>query len=428
MAQKTILLIGAGQRGVAYTNYATDHPDEFKVVGVADPNPVRKGFIKEKHEVPEENCYDCWQDALKREKFADLAMICTQDRDHIKSTLAAIEAGYDILLEKPMAVTPEDCLTIQKAAEAKGVKIVVCFVLRYTPFYMAMKKLILDGKVGRVMNIDHIEAVGNVHQSHSFTRGNWRNSDESSCMILQKSSHDMDILAWLIDSKCEKIQSFGSLSYFTHENRPKGAPDRCIDGCPHADTCFYNSVYWYLENKENAWFRSVAANTSENPSDELVEKALRETDYGKCVFNCPNNVVDHQSANLLFENGVIATFTMSAFNEGGRYTKVMGTKGELTGNMNEDFITYYDFATRETTKICYSDMITASNITGGHGGGDTGMMKELYEFLDGSYTGFSIAPISDSATNHIMAFAAEYSRVNGGMTVSIEDYKKAINK
>ncbi len=422
MSQKKIILIGAGQRGMAYTNYAVDHPDEFKVVGVADPNPVRRNFIKDKHGVPEENCYNYWQDIFKREKFADLAMICTQDRDHVNSALAAIEAGYDLLLEKPMAVTAEDCLKIQKAAEAKGVNVIVCFVLRYTPFYMALKKLILDGKIGQVMNIDHIEGVGNIHYSHSYTRGNWRSEEESSCMLLAKSSHDIDILAWLIGAKCTKVSSFGSLIHFTHENRPEGAPDRCIDGCPHADTCYYNSVKLYYDDKNNAWFRSVAANTSENPSDELVEKALRETDYGRCVYDCPNDVVDHQTVNLLYENGVTATFTMSAFNEGGRVTKIMGTKGELTGNMNEEFITYYDFATRETTKIRYADMLAASDITGGHGGGDTGMMKEIAEYMNGEYKGFSITPICDSATNHITTFAADYSRVHGGETVDVQAF------
>ncbi len=428
MSKKTIILIGAGLRGQAYTDYAVNHPDEYQVVAVCDPIPERREYIKKTHGLSDDACFESWEEVLERPKFADIAMVCTMDRDHFKPTMAAIDKGYDIILEKPMSSFPEECAKIAESAEKKGVNVIVCFVLRYSRFFMALKKLVLDGKIGRVMNIDHIEGVGNIHQSHSFVRGNWKNSDESSCMILQKSSHDMDILQWLIGSKCVKVQSFGSLDYFTPENKPEGAPERCIDGCPHADTCYYNSVKLYLDAKDNSWFRCAATRTSENPCDELVERALRETEYGKCVYSCNNNVVDHQSVNLLYANGVTATFTMSAFNEGGRIIRLMGTKGELYGSPEKDSITLYDFATRSHTDIKYTDVLTSQDLTGGHGGGDTGMMKDITDFYSGDYKGFSITPISESADNHLTAFAAEYSRVHGGMTVDMAEYKKSLLK
>ncbi len=428
MSVKTIVLIGAGNRGTAYTTLAHKLPEKFKVVAVAEPIEIRREYIKNLHGVDEANCFHTWEDVFKREKLADVAMICTQDKDHIAPALAAIEAGYDILLEKPMSITPEDCAAISAAAEKKGVKVVICFVLRYSSFFMSLKKLILEDKIGRIMNIDHIEGVGNVHQSHSFVRGNWHSSLESCPMILAKSSHDIDILQWLIGSKCKKVQSFGSLQHFTKENKPEGAPARCIDGCPHANTCYYNSVEWYLNKKDNAWFRTVATNTSENPSDELVIKALHETDYGKCVYDCDNDVVDHQSVNLLYENGVTATFTMSAFNEGGREIRIMGTKGELRGSPEKNYISYYSFATRKWEDINYTETVSNQDITGGHGGGDSGIVNDLYEYLGEDYKGFSMTPISVSADNHITAFAAEFSRTHGGITVDMDEFKKTLLK
>ncbi|MEE0896809.1 MAG: Gfo/Idh/MocA family oxidoreductase [Acutalibacteraceae bacterium] len=424
MEKKKVILIGAGLRGIGYTNKMLELENEFQVVAVAEPIKERREEIRIKHNIPNEMCFETWEPLLDMPKFADLAIIATMDRQHFDPSMKAIEQGYDILLEKPISPDPKECLALNEAAEKHGVKIVVCFVLRYAGFFLALKKLILEGKVGDIVNIVHVEGVGNRHQSHSFVRGNWKNSQESSFMLLQKSSHDIDILQWLIGKKCKKVQSFGSLSYFNRANKPEGSPERCIEGCPYGDECFYNSVNLYLEDKDNGWFRSAAARTPTNPSDELVEKALRESEYGKCVFNCNNDVVDHQVVNLEYEDGVTATFTMSAFNKGGRSIRIMGTKGELFGDAGDSYISFYNFETRETEKYEYADILQVQDITGGHGGGDSRMIEELYSYLNGTYNGVSITPFSESCDNHITTFAAEYSRVNGGKTVEIEDFKK----
>ena len=228
---------------------------------------------------------------------------------------------------------PEECTKIADYAEQMGSKVIVCHVLRYTPFFITIKELINDGRLGDIISVNHEECVGNVHQSHSFVRGNWGNSKRSSCMLLQKSCHDMDILQWLIGKKCKKVQSFGALSYFKEENAPKDAPDYCIQGCPKADTCPYNAVRLYLDDKENDWFRTTSTREA-NPTDEMVETALRTTQYGKCVFKCDNDVVDHQTVNMIFEDDITVTFTMNAFNKGGRFIHIMGTKGELHAAMD----------------------------------------------------------------------------------------------
>ena len=314
--KKKVIVIGTGSRGNAYARIGQEI-DLFEVVAVAEPIDARRNFVAKRHGLTEENLYKSWEPLLAKGKIADAAIIATMDRDHFAPTMAAIEAGYDILLEKPVSPSPDECRAIEAAAKAKGVKVLICHVLRYTPFFRAMKKMINEGYIGDLINIEHTECVGNVHQSHSFVRGNWGNSERSSFMLLQKSCHDMDILQWLVGKDCKRVQSFGSLSYFKRENAPEGAPEFCIDGCPKADTCPYNAVNLYLKS-DSTWFRTTATLNFE-PTDADVEKAIRTTNYGRCVFKCDNDVVDHQIVSLEFDGGIICNFTMSAFNTGGRY-------------------------------------------------------------------------------------------------------------
>ncbi len=426
MEKKKIILIGAGMRGKAYTDMAFKMDGMYQVVAVAEPIENRRLYIQKKHGIPDELCFDDWEPLLRLPKFADAALISTMDRGHFAPTMAAIEKGYDILLEKPVAPTPKECYQIAEAANAKGVNILVCHVLRYTPFFRLLKKLIQDGTIGDVISIQHAEHVGNVHQSHSFVRGNWRNSEESSCMILQKCCHDLDILQWLLDKRCLRIQSFGSLSYFTRKNAPADAPERCIDGCPHADECYYNAVKLYLEDKKNGWFRTTSTKKVA-PTDADIEETLRTTDYGKCVFKCDNNVVDHQIVNMEFEDGVTVSLTMEAFNKGSRNSRIMGTKGEIIANMGDDFVTVYDFATREYREVKIANAFTEESITGGHGGGDPKILDAFYELLCGKSGGESVCSVSVACDNHMLAFAAEESRLKGTV-IDMEEYIQNIKK
>lgn len=416
-----VVLIGAGNRGETYTDIMAQQKDRFEVVAVAEPIDSRRNEIRQKHQIPEEMCFRTGDELLALGKIADLAVIATMDRQHFDPVMKAITLKYDILLEKPAAPTPEECLKIALHAEEMQVKVVVCHVLRYTTLFTTIKKLIDDGKLGDIISINHEECVGNVHQSHSFVRGNWGNEGRSSCMLLQKSCHDMDILQWLIGKKCRKVQSFGALTYFTEKNMPEGAPDYCIEGCPKGDVCPYNAVKLYLDDKKNDWFRTTCAREAE-PTDEMVEKAIRTTQYGKCVFKCDNDVVDHQTVNMLFEDDITVTFTMNAFNKGGRFMHIMGTKGEMRAALDKETpITLYDFETKQTTEI---PLTAGDGIASGHGGGDEGIITSLYEYLTDQYTGSSISEIRVSANNHLIVFAAEESRKNG----TVVDFDEYVSK
>lgn len=423
MKKIKVVLIGAGGRGIGYTNFFKDHGDMYELVAAADPIAERREYIKETHGVSDENLFTDWKDLLAKGKIADCAFICTQDKMHFEPCMAAIEAGYEIFLEKPISPDPEEVSKIVEAAEKKGVSIVVCHVLRYSLTYMKLKEIIDSGLIGDIASIVHIEGVGNVHQSHSFVRGPWSNSVKSSPMILQKSCHDMDILFWLTGKKCKNIQSFGSLGYFTEKNRPEGAPDYCLDGCPHSEKCPYSIDKVYLNS--DRWFRLKVCKKPGIPTKEDLIEALKRGPYGRCVFACDNDVVDRQCVNIEFEDGICASFTMTAFNKGGRNMRVMGTKGEIIANLSDDKISVYDFETGKTTDYNPTEGIP-KDIADAHGGGDYGLMEQYYEYITGNYTKKSIGTIRESSESHFMCFAAEYSRTHGGVTVNMEEFKKNI--
>lgn len=419
MKQLKVILLGGGQRGQIYTNVMATLPEQFRVVGVAEPVEANREFIRKKHDIPAENCVCSWEQLLERSRFADVAIIATQDKMHYAPAMKALELGYDLLLEKPVAPTAQECMDIWQQAQRHGRKVMVCHVLRYTSFYSKVKQLLEEGVIGDVMSIVHTEGVGNLHQSHSFVRGNWCNEQDSAFMLLAKSCHDVDLLQWLMGSDCKRVQSFGSLGYFRAENAPQGAPERCIEGCPHGESCYYNAVKLYLEDKKNLWFRGAATGLVA-PTDEDVLHAMKTTQYGKCVFKCNNNVVDHQVVNMEFEHGGTVSFTMSAFNKGGRKTNIMGTKGEMFLDFEGDNIQIYRFETRQ-----FETIHTRTGAVSGHGGGDDGIVTALYDYLSGVKTADQVSEIGISCRNHLLVFAAEQAR-HTGQVVDTTDFEKSV--
>ena len=401
------LVLGAGSRGRAYSDYALLHSDELIIKAVAEVNKERReAFVKKYHPSLVFNSYE---EALSVGKIADAVFICTLDDMHTEPALKALELGYAVLLEKPMSNSEEECKAIAKAAEGKI--LAVCHVLRYTPFYRTIKKVIEEGLLGEIAVIDQIENVCYWHQAHSFVRGNWRNSKETSPMILQKSCHDMDIILYLMGKHCLRLSSFGSLRYFRRENAPKGAPERCLDNCPHKDSCPYYAPRLYLTN-------NISWPTDTISSDLSYEgrfKALQTGNYGRCVFYCDNDVVDRQVVNMEFEDGAVSSFTMSAFTtDHTRELKIMGTKGQLVARMDTKEIIYTDFLTQTKRVI----PLIKAEVEGafGHGGGDTLIVKEFLESIKG---GVTKTPASLSLESHLMCFAAERSRLNGGAVEEI---------
>lgn len=424
MKKLSLVLVGGGDRGSSYLKYLQDNPEKFQLVGLAEPVREKREFLREAYHVPADKCFESYEELLSLPKFSDVAMICTQDKMHFTPAMEAIKKGYDLLLEKPAATTAKECFEISEAAKENNVKVLVCHVLRYTPFYKALKKFLDTGRLGEITNISHTEGVGNLHMSHSYVRGNWRRLAESTPMILAKCCHDTDLFQWLIGENCTKVQSFGSLSHFCEKNAPEGAPARCLDGCPYKDTCYYYAPALYkIDTAEVKHFRGVVAQKF-NPTDEEVENMLKTSPYGRCVYHCDNDVVDRQTVSMLFGDDKCVTLTMSGFNKGGRVTNIMGTKGEINAIFENQTIEFYDFATREKKMIYSSDIDLDQTIAGGHGGGDTGIMEDLYELIANDNPSDSISDISASCMSHLIAFAAEESRVSGTVIDMAEYIKK----
>lgn len=415
MKKLTVATIGAGGRGKAYTDEMFNMPDKYQVVSVTEPVAERREYIKNKFGISDSMCFTNWDDFFKLGKIADLVIIATMDKDHFVPVMRAIELGYDILLEKPVSPSPAECKKMALAAKEKGVKVLVCHVLRYSPIYMAIKKAIDDGLLGNIISVNAEECVGNTHQSHSFVRGNWGNSTKSSPMLLQKCCHDLDIFQWLIGKKIKKVQSFGALTYFNEQNAPEGSPEYCYQGCPASEKCPYNAVKIYRDMREDWWYAKHAVGIPD-PDEESIDHILKNTQYGKCVFKCDNDVVDHQTLNALYEDDVTLTFTMTAFNRGGRSIHIFGTKGELLAD--EDKISLFDFETRETIDI---PVVIPNPDNIGHGGGDYGIVCALYDYISGTYTGNAVSDIGISVENHIAVFAAEKSRLEGTI-VDVDEY------
>ena len=418
MKKLTAVVVGFGQRGERYCDYALEKPDELEIVAVAEANCRVLKKAQDKHNIPDKYAFDDWKKLASLDKMADFAIISTQDRMHLEPALAFIEKGYDLLLEKPMSAFPEECKAITEAAEKKGVKVIVCHVLRFSPFWVKVKELIDSGRLGKIMSIIHMENVGLLNNSHSYIRGNWKSTAESSPMILAKCCHDTDILQWLIGKECKKVQSFGSRTHFTPENKPKGAPDRCTDGCPYLDTCPYNAIKTYYDYRDDPVRRQTITGIV-NPTDEQVWKALEEGDYGKCVYACDGDVVDHQVVNMEFEDGCTVSFTMNGFNKGGRFIRIFGTKGELEGDMGACSIKLFDFSTGET-EVLDTEKI-GQHIESGHGGGDRGIMVDTVHYLASNIQSKSICDVRMSYISHLIAFAAEESRLTGKV-IDLDEY------
>ena len=412
MKQYTFITIGCGGRGTTYTSEMLKMPEKYKLVGMADPMSEKRKKYMQEFGLTKEQCYESWQDILAKPRMADFAVIATVDNMHYEPAMKAIELGYNLLLEKPVANTEKECIDIANAAKAKGVKVLVCHVLRYTPFYKKVKSLVMSGIIGEVMSVEQSEAIGDVHFSHSYVRGNWHNTSTSAPMLLAKSCHDLDVIQWLVDKPCTKVSSFGDLTYFTEKNAPEGTPVSCVDGeCPYRENCIYNCHKIYMGEDFPVWrdlFRSIHA-TKPDFTDEDVIENLRKTSYGRCVFHSDNDVLDHQVVNMQFEGGATATLTVNAFNRGGRYTRVYGTKGELYAYFADKEINVRTFADRRKFTVPVEET-TSESIAGGHGGGDAGISFDLYNFLEGNEIKLGASEIGISVYNHLIGFAAEEAR------------------
>jgi len=444
-------MVGAGQRGLeAYGPYALRFPGQLRFVAVAEPDEGRRAKFANLHGIPAAQQFESWEALFAEPQLGEAALICTQDWQHTQPTLMALESGYHVLLEKPMATTRGDCQRLIEASEAAGRQLHICHVLRYTRHFQKMKEIVQSGALGQIVHVSHRENVSWWHMAHSYVRGHWAKRAHSSPMILAKCCHDFDILLWLLELGCQRLSSIGGLTHFRPENAPPDAPQRCLDGCPIGETCPYYAPFVYLEllplwrsfaatasgmkrlaalaqqrvpglvkvlsavapplrqlSDYRGWPRSVVA---DEPSAINLRRALETGPYGRCVYHCDNDVVDHQVVAMQFEGDLSVTLTMHGHSHiEGRTTRIEGSRATLQAMFGYGGSWIEVNHHRSDRRQRYD---TSASAAEGHGGGDFGLMAAFLESLrgDGIAARHTARQVLES---HLMAFAADQARLEG---------------
>lgn len=416
---KTIAILGMGNRGHIYAYHFTKAG--AKIVAVCDLNESVLENVQKKYNVDKSMCFTSDKEFFSKGKIADGLIIATQDRDHYEHALAAIDLKYDILLEKPVSPFYEECKDIYEKAKEKGVLIMVSHVLRYSAYYDRIKKIIDSGEIGDVVSMMQIENVGYWHYSHSYVRGNWRNEEKSGPSILTKTCHDLDMIYYLTGKKALTVSSIGTRKAFVSENKPEGAPKYCLDGCPIAKECPYhvNKVYLYptLHSLPMMILNKRLITQKPKASMKDFREALKTSPYGRCVYQCDNDVMENQMTELKLEDGVNATLHMAAHsNMCYRHIRISGTKGEIIGNDISGKFSVKIFAGRKY-KVRFGALAAASHV-----GGDKGIAQDFLTLIETRKPTSRLSLIGETLESHVNAFAAEISRKTGKVVDIRKDY------
>ncbi|MEV5070684.1 Gfo/Idh/MocA family oxidoreductase [Microbacterium sp. LMI12-1-1.1] len=431
-----IVVIGAGGRGRdAYGRWIVEHPERAHLIAVSDVSaPRREALAAEAGGAAQ---YGDWRDVVAdlHALRADGVVIAVPDALHVDVAIAVADAGVPFLLEKPAAPSLPELERLARHAAAASSRLAVGHVLRFTPFWRTVKRIVDSGAIGRPMTLEVRENIGFWHFAHSYVRGNWRSAEHAGAMVLTKTSHDLDLIRWIAGAPPESVYSIGELSWFREENAPPGAPRFCLDGCPVADSCPFFAPRYYVDALAEVSGHPVhllGADTS--PSGRLA--ALRTGDYGRCVYRSDNDVADHQQTTMMFPGGLTATLTASAFTaENTRNVAITGSAGQLTGHMESGEVVVDLFSPtatlpddlppavhelqlkppmgheRHTLRVVMPNADLGDHA--GHAGGDAGLMAEFVDALGAGTVGEGELSFATALDSHLMAFAAEESRLTG---------------
>ncbi len=433
-------MLGAGARGeLNLGTLVKRHPDVLRFTAVAEPHDGRREQFIQSFGIRRENAFRDWRELVQAPRMADAILNALPCRMHYESALGGLRAGYHTLLEKPMALTPGQCLHMTELAENLGLTFMVSLQSRYNRIYTRARSLVDQGTVGRMMAIDCAENIGYWHFIMSYVRGIHHRTTLSHSFLLAKGVHDLDLVAWFAGAPARRISSFGSLEYFHEGNAPEGAPERCTDGCPVYDTCVCNAVKQFVDpgkpsiplrlltgmSLDAAYdfftkprFRTLGAVIEHDISKANLMRAMRETEYGRCVFRTDNDVVDHQTVSIEFENGVTASFQLNGFSLiWERTLNLHGTEGEI---ISADFSgrlesRTYNPARASRERIPYHGII--------HGGGDEWVLLAFAEAVQNKSAKEPLVSARNCLESHYLCFAAEEARV-AGKVVDMEEFRQ----
>jgi len=415
----TAIIVGAGHRSLFCAAYALKEPDRLKIVGVADPNPVRREKAAQMFNISEDMCFETADQLATHPKLADCIINGTMDHQHLETSLPLLERGYDMLLEKPFTINEQEMWQIVDTVKKHHNKVMICHVLRYAPFYADIRQKIIDGEIGDIINIQATEHVSYHHMAIGYIRGKWANSKKChSGMLLAKCSHDMDIIMWMKSGiPPVSVSSFGSNFYFNPGKCPENAGTRCLVDCPIEDTCNYSAKKHYIDHPDRwSFYVWDSLEHIDNPTlEQKIESLKTDNPYGRCVWKCDNDVVDHQSVAINFADGCTATLNMvGGCAKPERTIHIIGTKGEIFGNMSEEQFKIYRIDPRPGCE--YSEEVISTKregTTDGHGGGDMRLVHDFVDYIQGKTPSISCTTLEDSISGHFAVFRAEQSRETG---------------
>jgi predicted dehydrogenase len=413
------VIVGAGHRAVVYASYSQAKPEEMRIVGVADPSALRREQIARMYDLPPDRCFSSAEELAAHPKLADVVINGTMDHQHVATTVPLLKAGYDVLLEKPFATHEAELWELVRTARQCNRKVLICHVLRYAPFYSAIRERVVGGAVGEVLNVQTTEHVSYHHMAVGFVRGKWNNTKRChSSMLLAKCCHDLDLITWMKSGVAPtSVASFGGLTYFRPEKAPAGAGTRCLVDCPIEQDCLYSARKHYLDHPERwAFYVWDALESVEEPTMEQ-RVALLEGDspYGRCVWKSDNDVVDHQSVVIEFADGSTATHNMvGGTSKPTRTIHILGTEGEIQGSIDDSLFVVrridprpgHEFTEEKVDLNVIGDMHGAF---GGHGGGDLRLVDDFVRVVRGEQASLSTTRLDDSVNSHLIAFCADKS-------------------
>jgi len=435
-------LLGAGTRGELDLGYFfLKHHKKIRYSAVAEPDSYRRRKFVKKFNIPEENAFSDYKDLLEKPKLADAILNALPCRMHYESTMAAMNARYDVLLEKPMAHTAAECIKLADTAKKLRRKLSIVFENRYNDIYQEMRAILDQKKIGQVIDLTCKEDIGYWHYVASYVRGIHSRADLGNSFMIAKGIHDMDLIYWLLDSRAKQISSFGNLAFFNEENAPEGSPEFCVEGCPVQEDCIFDALKQYyepgrpkmpfklLKNQKilgslidmikEPRFRTFASMITRDLSKSNILKVLKESPHGKCVFHSDNGVTDHQTTSIEFENGITCSFSLSAFSViWERDLHLRGTGGEI---LSRDFTGHlelrtFDPAEVKTQKIRYNGLH--------HGGGDGALLLDFAEAIRNTDPqASSMTQVENCLEGHLMALAAEEARLEN-KAVDMEKFRK----
>jgi len=410
------VIIGAGARGnQVFAELMWRHDTGWRVSAVVEPDALRRSAFCERYAVPPDRSFESIDELLAQPRLGDVAFICTPDVTHYSICARVSAAGYDVLLEKPIATSLPDCLALLDVQRTHHNRIFVAHVLRYSPFFRTLKEIIASRRYGLVRNIRLTENIGHWHFAHSYVRGSWRRREDSAPVVLTKSSHDLDLIAWLLEfDRPAFVSSFGTLEYFTHANQPPEAASRCMD-CILRETCRYSATEFYLHERAG-WPYDVVAPVE--AGIEARRRAIETGQYGRCVWRSDNDVCDNQTVTVQFESGIHASFGLYGLSaENTRLITVLLDDAEINGDLLHGRLTVTPLSGRRD--VVEREEIPVPCSDDHHGGGDLALLRTLRDHLLTGEHKDIMSSLESSIASHVLAFLADQSRIKGGSPLPV---------